>query len=88
MFLHLGHGVVVDYGEIIGVFDLDNVSSSHRTRAFLAQGEETGRLVPLGERLPAALVVTDRADYLSPVSAQTLQRRLGENSLENSVYPR
>lgn len=87
MFLHLGAGAVVPYRDIIGVFDLDNVSASHRTRAYLAHGEEVGRLVPLGDRLPAALVVTGGADYLSPISAQTLQRRLGENSLENTVYP-
>ena len=37
MYLHLGQSVVVPYGDIIGIFDLDNTTQSHLTRTFLAR---------------------------------------------------
>ena len=35
MYLHLGQEVVVRHADIIGVFDMDNTTTSQRTRAFL-----------------------------------------------------
>lgn len=83
MYLHLGYSTVVDHRDIVGIFDLDNVSQSHRTRGFLRRAEEKETLQTLGERIPAALVVCEERAYLSPISAQTLQKRAGENWLEN-----
>lgn len=82
MYLHMGACALADYREIIGVFDLDHVSASHRTREFLKRAEEDGKLEVLGDRLPVSLVVTERGAYLSPISAQALNRRLAENSME------
>ncbi len=82
MYLHLGYSTVLPFEEIIGVFDLDNVSASRRTQAFLRRAEEAGELIDIGRGLPASLVVSDWANYLSPVRAATLGRRLAENSLE------
>lgn len=82
MYLPIGDSVVVPYSRLLGVFDLDNATYAKRTREFLERAEEDGRLVTLGQRLPASLVVTDGAVYLSPVSAQTLNRRLSENRWE------
>ena len=42
MYLHLGQDVVVRKEFIIGIFDLDNTTSSHITRKFLADAEKTG----------------------------------------------
>ena len=36
MYLHLGNDVVVRKTEVLAVFDLDNSSQSHLTRAFLS----------------------------------------------------
>ena len=44
MYLHLGYSTVVDHRDIVGIFDLDNVSQSHRTRGFLRRAEETETL--------------------------------------------
>lgn len=82
MYLPIGDSVVVPYSSLLGVFDLDNATYAKRTREFLERSEEDGRLVTLGQRLPASLVVTDGTVYLSPVSAQTLNRRLSENRWE------
>ena len=62
MYLHLGQSVVVPYRDIIGLFDLDNASSSHLTRKFLERAEKEGRVeegrtdrlpLPDGHRHPA-----------------------------------
>lgn len=82
MYLPIGDGAVVPYGDILGIFDLDNVTYAKRTRDALEQAEAEGRLVTLGQRLPTALVVTDSAVYLSPISSATLNKRLGENRWE------
>lgn len=82
MYLHIGDSAVVPYGDILGIFDLDNATYAKRTRDFLERAEEDGRLVTLGQRFPVSLVVTDEAVYLSPISSQTLNKRLGENRWE------
>ena len=35
MYLHLGQSVVVPFRDVIGVFDMDNTTSSHLPRKFL-----------------------------------------------------
>ena len=45
MYLHLGQSVVVPYRDVIGLFDLDNTTSSHITRAALERAEREGRVV-------------------------------------------
>lgn len=82
MYLHIGDAVVVPYGDILGIFDLDNATYAKATRDFLARAEEEGRLVTLGQRLPVSLVVTDGPAYLSPISSATLNKRLSENRWE------
>ncbi len=82
MYLHLGYGTVLPFEEIIGVFDLDNVSASRRTQGFLERAEEAGELIDIGRGLPASLVVSDWANYLSPVRSATLGRHLAEERWE------
>lgn len=82
MYLHLGDSAVVPYASVLGVFDLDNATYSKRTRDFLERAEADGELTSLGQRLPVSLVVTESRIYLSPISSQTLNRRLAENRWE------
>lgn len=82
MYLHLGHSAVADFRDVVGVFDLDNVTCQKRTRDTLERLEEQGRLHVLGQRLPVSLVVTAREVYLSPVSSSALGRRLAQERWE------
>lgn len=82
MYLHIWDAVVVPYGDILGIFDLDNATYAKDTRDFLERAEEAGQLVTLGQRLPVSLVVTKRGTYLSPISSATLNKRLSENRWE------
>ena len=40
MYLHLGQSVVVPFQDVVGVFDLDNTTSSIHTRKFLERAEK------------------------------------------------
>ncbi|MCL2564052.1 MAG: DUF370 domain-containing protein [Oscillospiraceae bacterium] len=79
MYLHLGQDTIVRKADIIGIYDLDNCSSSHITRDFLAKAERAGRVIGIAEELPKSFVlVTDGGEttvYLSQLSTATLQKR-------------
>ena len=61
MYLHLGQSVMIPYGEILAVFDLDNASWAYKTREFLERAEQEGRAVWLTDDLPRSFVLTQRA---------------------------
>ena len=88
MYLHLGQNVVVPFREVLGVFDLDNASFSHRTRAFLERAEKEGRVVNISADLPRSFVLCGEGRqgptliYLSPLSPAALLRRAESNSFE------
>lgn len=87
MYLHLGQSVVVHQKDIIGIFDLDNTSSSFRTRKFLEQAEREGRIVVVTDDLPKSFVVCkgkneNEVIYLSQLSSATLRGRAENNSFE------
>ena len=79
MYLSIGNDMSVREKEIIGIFDLDNTSTSKRTRDFLNRAEKEGKVVPCDD-LPKAFVLTteygmDRV-RLTSLSAYTLEKRL------------
>ena len=87
MYLHLGQSVVVPYRDIIGLFDLDNASSSHLTRKFLERAEKEGRVEAVGDDIPKSFVVCGDSKrgqtvYLSQMATATLLRRAENNSFE------
>ena len=87
MYLHLGQSVVVPYRDIIGLFDLDNASSSHLTRKFLERAEKEGRVEAVGDDIPKSFVVCGdkrrgQTVYLSQMATATLRRRAENNSFE------
>ena len=57
MYLHIGQGIVVTHESIIGIFDLDNTTSSYITRDYLSRAEKSGRVIALGDELPNSFVV-------------------------------
>ena len=86
MYLHLGQSVVVPFRDVIGIFDLDNPTSSHRTRAFLSRAEREGELVDVSMDVPKSFVLC-RSElgtmvYLSQLSPATLLRRAESNQFE------
>ena len=79
MYLSIGNDMAVRASSIVGIFDLDNTTTSARTRAFLEKAEKDGLVVPCDE-LPKAFVVTAEYGltrvYLTAYNAATLEKRL------------
>ena len=79
MYLNIGNDMAVRERSVVGIFDLDNTTTSKRTREFLSAAENVGQVVPCDD-LPKAFVVTaeygmDRV-YLTSLSASTLEKRM------------
>lgn len=79
MYLSIGNDMAVRTSSVVGVFDLDNTSTSARTRLFLEMAEKNGQVVPCDD-LPKSYVVTAEYGmvriYLTALSAATLEKRL------------
>lgn len=79
MYLNIGNDMAVRDKSIIGIFDMDNTSTSKRTREFLARAEKEGQVVPCDD-LPKSFVLT--AEYglnrifLTSLGSATLEKRL------------
>lgn len=79
MYLSIGNDMAVREKCIIGIFDMDNTSTSKRTRMFLNRAEKEGQVVPCDD-LPKAYVLAseygmDRV-YLTALSSATLEKRM------------
>lgn len=79
MYLSIGNDMAVRDSSVIGIFDMDNTSTSKRTREFLAKAEKEGLIVPCDD-LPKSYIVTAEYGlikvYLSSLTAYTLEKRL------------
>ncbi|MGB9809831.1 MAG: extracellular matrix regulator RemB, partial [Caldanaerobacter sp.] len=58
MYIHLGGDVVVPDKEIIGIFDMNIVSTSSVTLQFLKIAEEEGFVVNISKEKPKSFVLT------------------------------
>ena len=79
MYLNIGNDMAVRDRSVIGIFDMDNTSTSKRTREFLAKAEKEGQVVPCDD-LPKSFILT--AEYgmnrifLTSLGSATLEKRL------------
>ena len=79
MYLSIGNDMAVRDKSIIGIFDLDNTSTSKRTREFLEAAEKEGEVVPCDD-LPKSFVLTSEYGFhrvrLTSLTSATLEKRL------------
>lgn len=79
MYLSIGNDMAVRDTAIVGIFDMDNTTTSKRTREFLKGAEQDGRVVPCDD-LPKAFVLTAEYGFqqvhLTSLSSYTLEKRL------------
>ncbi len=82
MYLSIGNDMAVRSSSVIGIFDMDNTSTSKRTRDFLSKAEKEGLVVPCDD-LPKAFVLTAEYGlnrvYLTSLSAATLEKRFAHS---------
>ena len=78
-YLHIGMNVMLEDRRIIGIFDLDNTSTSKRTREFLNRAEREGEVIPCDD-LPKSFILTAEYGFsrvhLTALNAATLEKRL------------
>lgn len=87
MYLHLGQNALVPEKRILGIFDLDQCSTSKRTREYLERAEAEGVVLDLSGELPKCFVVCDhpyhrQIVYLSQLNPSTLASRAERSSYE------
>ncbi len=79
MYLPIGNDMSVRDTSVIGIFDMDNTSTSKRTREFLANAQKEGMVVPCDD-LPKSFLVTREYGmtrvYESTLSSTTLEKRM------------
>ncbi len=82
MYLHLGQETVITFGEIVGIFDLDNTTVSKTTRDYLKKAEKNKEVVTVSTELPKSFIVCTNKEkkqkiYISQISSTTLLKRTG-----------
>ena len=79
MYLSIGNDMAVRERSVVGIFDMDNTTTSKRTRLFLEKAQKEGVVVPCDD-LPKSFVVTVEYGmtkvYESTLSSATLEKRL------------
>lgn len=79
MYLSIGSDMAVRESSVIGIFDMDNTSTSRRTREFLSRAEKNGEVVPCDD-LPKSFLLTAEYGfsrvYLTALSPSTLEKRM------------
>lgn len=82
MYLHLGMDKVINFDDIIGIFDLDTTTVSKNTRNYLAKAEKAGIVENVCYDLPKSFIVCRNKKgedkvYIAQISSTTLQKRTG-----------
>lgn len=79
MYIYLGQDTVISTADILGIFDIENTSTSRITRDYLKAAQQRGEIVEVSAELPKSYVVCQRGGkvsvYLSQISPSTLKKR-------------
>ena len=80
MRVFLGGGVFVKDSDIIGVFDMDSVTVSKKSRNWLENLEQQNKVVYSNMyEFPRSVVLTDKNVFITPIATVTLKRRILKN---------
>lgn len=81
MYLHLGQDVVVNSCDVIGIFDMENTSTSRFTKEFLRQANKEIKVITVSFEMPKSYILCERNGeiilYISQISPTTLRKRAG-----------
>lgn len=79
MYISIGNDMAVRSSAVVGVFDMDNTTTSKRTRLFLEKAQKEGQIIPCDD-LPKSYVVTVEYGmtkiYESTLAASTIEKRM------------
>ena len=79
MYVGIGGDMAVRDRSIIGIFDLDNTTTSRHTRSFLSEAEQHGVVIDVSGELPKSFVLTQELGmervYLTQFNTAAIDRR-------------
>ena len=90
MILHIGNGKTVKRREIIGIFDMDNVTVTAGGRAFLSRAQKEGRVSAADYDIPRSFILCDGEEeqtdrvILSHISSLSLAARAEDEAWEEN----
>jgi hypothetical protein len=78
MYLHLGNDMMIRTDKIVGIFDIENTSTSKISREYLNSPNK--KVITVSYEMPKAFVVCINDDneeeiYITQISASTLKKR-------------
>lgn len=78
MILHLGNEIVINTNSIIGIFDIENTSTSQLTKDYLSNTKNK-RIINVNFDMPKSFIVCSDANteeiYITSISVATLKKR-------------
>ena len=79
MYLSIGNDMSVRERSVVGIFDMDNTTTSKRTRGFLEKAQKEGVVIPCDD-LPKSFVLTSEYGFnrvhLTSLNSATLEKRM------------
>ncbi len=88
MFLHLGENTVISTENLIGIFDIDNTTVSKTTRDYLTKMQKDKKIVDVSYDIPKSFILCRDKEtgedvvYISPISTQTLLKRINNSKID------
>ena len=82
MYLHIGIDKVIDTGDILGIFDMDNTTVQKSSKDYLSAAEKAGEVEIVCTDLPKSFVVClengKRKVYITQIASSTILKRMRE----------
>lgn len=81
MYVHVGGEYSISDRFIIGIFDMDSITSKQTDMIkFLSEAEKAGRVEYVSAEIPRSAVVSVDRIYFSPISTATLLKRMKQRN--------
>lgn len=75
MYLYLGSDVVIKKDDVIGIFDIENVTVDRYMKDYLNFSQKNGNIYYVSLDMPKSIIVACDKVYISNVSSDTLKKR-------------
>ena len=79
MYISIGNDMAVRSRCVVGIFDMDNTTTSKRTRLFLEKAQKEGQVIPCDDLPKSYVVIVEYGMtkiYESTLAASTLEKRM------------
>ncbi len=75
MYIYLGNDLVIPENEIVGIFDIERVTTDRYMKELLNAWQKAGKIYYVTLDLPKSIVVSNDTAYICGVSVGTLKKR-------------